>query len=134
MANLPSSDRARANGNVEGSPAEKVRALHLLVGECPPVVSDDSSAVRARLDRAACRDTLAAARDVRARARDRAAELYDAVFGEDDAAVLNRVRAAHDRDEAAQDREEAARERLRALVDREALAREVARRPSSSRR
>ena len=134
MASLPSGDRARTNGNVEGLPVEKVRALHLLVGECPPVISGDSSAVQARLDRAACRDTLAAARDVRARARDRAAELYDGVTVEADAAVLNHVRAAHDRDEAAQDREEAARERLRALVDREALAREIVRQPSASRR
>lgn len=125
MANL-SSDRVRTNGHIEGPLAEKVRALHLLIGECPPVISADSSAVRARLDRAACRDTMAVARDVRARARDSAAELYDDVAGEADAAVLNRSRAAQDRREAAQDREEAARERLRALVDREALAREVA--------
>jgi len=134
MASLPSGDRPRANGEIAGPPAEKDRALHLLVDECLPAVSDDSSAVQARLERAACRDTLAAARDVRARARDRRAELYDGVMGDADAAVLNRARAAHDRDEAAQDRDDAARDRLRALVDREAIAREVAAGPSSGRR
>jgi hypothetical protein len=131
MASLPSGDRPRANGEVEGPPEGNVRALHLLVDECLPVISDDASAVQARLDRAACRDTLATARDMRARARDRTAELYDGVTGDSDAAVLNRARAAHDRDEAAHDREEAARDRLRALVDREAIAREVTGGPSS---
>jgi hypothetical protein len=124
MASLPSDDRPRFLAELEGPLEEKARALHLLAGGRPPI-SDDASPAQARLDRADWRDAMATARDARARARDRSAELYDVALGEDDAeaAVLNRARAAHDRYEAAHDREEAARERLRALVDREALAR-----------
>lgn len=122
MANLPSGDRPRVNGEIEGPPVEKHRTLRLLAGGRPPV-SDDPSSAKARLDRADWRDTTAAARDVRARARDEAAELRDAVVAPADAG--SHREAAHDRHEAAEDREEAARERLRALVDREALAREA---------
>jgi hypothetical protein len=128
MASLPSGDRARTNGQVDRPLAERHRALHLLAGGRPPV-ADDQSPAQARLDRAAARDTAAAARDARARARDEAAELRDLAAAA--AGAVPRHQAARDRSQAAEDREEAARERLRALVDREALARE-ARHPARS--
>jgi hypothetical protein len=87
----------------------------------------------ARLEAAEERDELAYFRDIAALARDLLAEARSlAMTRRDDGAAesaADRALAAADRRAAARDRELAAQERLRALVDREALARE-ARAPS----
>jgi hypothetical protein len=86
----------------------------------------------ARLEAAEERDELAYFRDIAALARDLLAEARLAMTQRDDGgaeSAADRALAAADRRAAARDRELAAQERLRALVDREALARE-ARAPS----
>ena len=108
----------------------------------------------ARLHSAAERDATAHARDIAARARDQAAAARDLAMAQRDAeyehdgqravtggraaeqrrraaqhraqAAEHRAEAAADRVAAALDREQGARDRLRALVDREALARILA--------
>jgi diguanylate cyclase (GGDEF)-like protein len=109
---------------------------------------------QARLDAAEQRDAIANARDVAALARDHAADARSAAMAQQDAhprrrrpralrlvvapsertrraqlraqAAEQRALAAQDREAAAQDRERAANERTLALLDREALARQLA--------
>jgi diguanylate cyclase (GGDEF)-like protein len=91
--------------------------------------SDDARGMTAstRLVEADDRDETAVARDVAATARDVAADARDRAIDEDSdpAAAGQRAAAGHDRQAAAADRRQAASERNGALVDRQALAREL---------